>query len=79
MDNSKASLNSSCMYALHLGEGSCQKSSPAWMNRAHGRWRKVRVVFNGDSLLNMVLADVLIHLLHSQRLPVLRNRIVSCH
>lgn len=55
------------------GEGSWLKSSPAGMNRAHGRWGKVRVVFNGDGLLHMVLADVLIHLLHSQRLPVLKK------
>lgn len=52
------------------------KASPAGMDRAHGRWRKVWVVFNGDCLLNMVLADVLVHLLHSQRLPVLRNATV---
>lgn len=55
------------------GEGSWLKSSPAGMNRAHGRWGKVWVVFNGDGLLHMVLADVLIHLLHSQRLPVLKK------
>lgn len=46
------------------------------MDRAHGRWRKVWVVFNGDCLLNVVLADVLVHLLHSQRLPVLQNTAV---
>lgn len=57
-------------------EDSCLKTSPAGMDRAHGRWRKVWVVFNSDRLLNMVLADVLVHLLHSQRLPVLGNATV---
>lgn len=32
------------------------------------------MVINGDRLLHMVLADVLVHLLHSQRLPVLGNK-----
>lgn len=62
------------LYACFASEeGSWLKRSPAGMNRAHGRWGKVWVVFNGDGLLHMVLADVLIHLLHSQRLPVLKK------
>lgn len=62
------------LYAcFDCGEGSWLKSSPAGMNRAHGWWGKVWVVFNGHGLLHMVLADVLIHLLHSQRLPVLKK------
>lgn len=47
--------------------------SPAGVDRAHGRWRKVGVVLNGDCLLHVVLADVLVHLLYGQWLPVLRN------
>lgn len=47
--------------------------SPAGVNGAHGGWRQVGVVLNGDCLLHVVLADVLIHLLHSQWLPVLGN------
>lgn len=44
---------------------------PAGVDGAHCGWRKVRVVLNGNRLLYMVLADVLVHLLYSQRLPVL--------
>lgn len=37
------------------------------------------MVFDGDCLLNVVLADVLVHLLHAQRLPVLQNTTVPHH
>lgn len=47
--------------------------SPAGVDRAHGRWRKVGVVLNSDRLLHMVLADVLVHLIYSQWLPVLED------
>lgn len=56
-----------------LRAAQCQLGSPAGVNGAHGRWRKMGVVLNGDSLLHMVLADVLVHLVHRQWLPVLRN------
>lgn len=45
--------------------------SPAGVDWTHGRWGKVRVVLNGDRLLHVVLADVLVHLLNGQWLPVL--------
>lgn len=48
--------------------------SPAGVNRAHGRWRKVGVVLDGDRLLHVVLTDVLVHLLYSERLPVLGDK-----
>lgn len=44
---------------------------PAGVDGAHGRWGEVWVVLNGHRLLHVVLADVLIHLLHRQRLAVL--------
>lgn len=44
---------------------------PAGVDGAHGGRREVRVVLDGHRLLHVVLADVLIHLLHRQRLPVL--------
>ena len=47
---------------------------PARMDRAHGRWRQVGVVLNGDCFLHMVLANVLIHLLYSQWLPILGHK-----
>lgn len=43
------------------------------MHGAHGRWGEVGVVLDGDGLLHVVLADVLVHLLHRERLPVLET------
>lgn len=40
------------------------KDSPAWMNWAHGRWRKVRMIFNGHGFLDMILTNVFIHMLY---------------
>ena len=57
--------NNNNMYAYAL----------AWMDRSHGRARQVRVGLHGNRFLGVVLAEIFVHLLHGQRLLVLKHEL----